>query len=115
MKNIKFKKYNNSFQTKLNKEEKQLRNSSKTVTFADKTTILYLRTKEEHGTLLQNTIISKYKKVPRKTKGKINKEGKRILNDRDVEKRLNVNGDSSCFITMKDQKENFENKASVRL
>ena len=69
----------------------------RTVTFADKTTILYLQTKEEHDTLLQNAIISEYKNVTRKIKDKIKKEGKRILNDKDVEKRLNIDGDSSCL------------------
>ena len=115
VKNIKFRKYNNSFQTKLNKDVKSLRNSNKTVTFADKTTNLYLLTKEEHDKLLQNAVTSKYKKVARKIKDKINKEGKRILNDKDVVKRLHINGDSNCFITMKDHKENSENEPSVRL
>ena len=30
-------------------------------------------------------------------------------------KRLHINGDSNCFVTMKDHQENFENKPSVRL
>ena len=115
VKNIKFRKYNNSFQTKLNKDIKLLRNSNKTLTFADKTTNLYLLTKEEHDKLLQNAITSKYKKVARKIKDKIKKGGKRILNDKDLVKRLHINGYSNCFITMKDHKENFGNKPSVRL
>ena len=115
VKNIKFRIYDNSSQTKLNKDIKSLRNSNKTVTFAGKTTNLYLLTKEEHDKLLQNAVTPKYKKVARKMKEKINKEGNRILNDKDVMKRLHINGDSNCLITMKDHKENFENKPSVRL
>ena len=38
-----------------------------------------------------------------------------ILNDKDVVKRLHINGDSNSFVTMKDHKEDIENKPSVRL
>ena len=88
MKNIRFRRYNTSFQIKLNKDIKLLRNSNKTVTFADKTTNLYFLTKEEHDKLLQNAVTSKYKKVAKKIKCKTNKEGKQILNDKNVVKRL---------------------------
>ena len=115
VKNIKLRKYNNLFQTKLNKDIKSLRNSNKTVTFADKTTNFCLLRKEEHKKLLQNAVTSQYKKVAWKIKDKINKEEKQILNDKDVVKRLHINGDSNSFITMKDHKENFESKPSVRL
>ena len=108
VKNIKFRKHN-PFQTKLNKDLKSLHISNKTVTFTDKTTNLYHLTKEEHNKLLQNTITSKYK-VPKKIKDKVNKDDKRILNER-----LHTDSDSNCFITMKEHKEIFENKPSIRL
>ena len=54
VKNIRLRNYNNLFQTKFNKDIKSLRNSNKTVTFADKTTNLYRLTKEENNKLLQN-------------------------------------------------------------
>ena len=53
VKNIKLRNYNNLFQTKFNKDIKSLRNSNKTVTFADKTTNLYRLTKEENNKVLQ--------------------------------------------------------------
>ena len=59
VKNIEFRKYNNPFQTKLNKDIKSLGNSNKIVTFANKTTNLYRLTKEEHSKLLQNAVKSK--------------------------------------------------------
>ena len=52
----------------VNKDIKSPRNSNKTVTFADKTTNLYRRTKEEHDRLLQNAVTSKYKNVAEKIK-----------------------------------------------
>ena len=48
-------------------------------------------------------------------KYKIINESSWILKDKDVVKRLHINGDSNCFVTMKDHKENFEIKPSVRL
>ena len=42
------------------------------------------------------------------------KRYKHILNDKDVVKRLHINGDGNCFLAMKDHKENFENKPSVK-
>ena len=50
-----------------------------------------------------------------KKKDKINKEGERNLQDKDVVKRLHVYGDSIYFIAMKDHKETFGNKRSIRL
>ena len=91
VKNIKFRKYNNSFQTKLNKDIKSLHNSNKTVMFGNKTSNLYHLIKEEHNKLLHLTF--KYKKVAEKIKDKINKLGKQILNDKDVVKRLHINSE----------------------
>ena len=48
-------------------------------------------------------------------KYKIINESSWILKDKDVVKRLHINGDSNYFVTMKDHKENFEIKPSVRL
>ena len=48
-------------------------------------------------------------------KYKIINESSWILKDKDVVKRLHINDDINCFVTMKDHKENFEIKPSVRL
>ena len=108
LKNIKFRKNNNLFQTKLNKYIKSVRNSNETVTFADKTANLYRLTKEEHDKPLQNIVTSKFWKVAEKIKDKINKEGKRVLKEKDVMKRLHINEDSNCFITMKNAKKTLK-------
>ena len=86
-----------------------------TVTFADKTINLSRLTKEENDKSLQNAVTSKNKKIAKKIKDKIDEERKRILNHKDVVKRLHINGDSNCFIAMKDHQENFKHKPGVRL
>ena len=63
VKNIEIRIYNNSSQTKLNRDITSLHNSKKRVTLADKITNLYCLTKEERNKLLQKAVTSKYKKV----------------------------------------------------
>ena len=75
VKNVKFRKCNKLFQTKLNEDIKSLHKSNKTVTLAEKTTNLYRLTKEEHDKLLRNAVTSKHKKVAKKDK-KQNKQGR---------------------------------------
>ena len=62
---------------------------------------------------MQTAVTSKYKKVVEKIEDKINKDNKRILIDKGVVKRWHIESDSS-FRTMKDYKENFEKKPSIR-
>ena len=86
----KFRKCINSFQIKLNEDIKLLSNLNKRVTVVGKITNLSCFTKEEHDKHLQIAITSKYKNVAQKIKHKINKEGKSILNGKDVMERLLV-------------------------
>ena len=115
VKNVKFRKFQSDFQNNLQEDIKVLRNPTKTMTFADKTSNMYRLTKEEHDKLVTNAVTTTYKKVNKSIKEKINKEGKRILKDKDVINRLEINSESDCFITLKDHKENFENNPKVRL
>ena len=92
-----------------------LHNLNKIVRFVGKTAVLYRLIKEKHVKLLYFAVKSKYGKVANKMKDKINNEGKRTLKYKEVVKRLQINDDSNCFITMKDHKKNFENKPSLRL
>ena len=65
--------------------------------------------------LLNNSITSIYKKSNNNIKKKINISGRNILKDKEVLQRMDINGESNCFITLKDHKENFQNNPSVRL
>ena len=45
----------------------------------------------------------------------INKEGIKYAKQDDIFDRIEINGTSNCFITLKDHKENFVNHPTMRL
>ena len=103
------------FQKKLQKDIATITKSKKTLTAADKTTNMYRLTKEEHDKLVYNAITTTYKKAPDGIKETIDKEGIGIAKKAGVLDRMEINGTGSCFITLKDHKENFANRPTVRL
>ena len=62
IRNIKFRKIRNTFQEKLKDDIKLIKDSHKTMTFADKTSNMYRLTKEQYDKLIMNSITSTYKK-----------------------------------------------------
>ena len=115
VKKIKFRRYTSNFQTKLQDDIKNIRSSTKTFTPADKTSNMYNLSKEEYNKLLHNAITSTYKKTSSNMKEDINKTGMKIAKDKKVLNKMEINGESNCFITLKDHKENFENNPTTRL
>ena len=73
--NITFRKGSNDLQKKMKRDMKEMRDSIKTLTPADKTTNLYRLTKEQYDQLKMNAITSTYKKGNAKLKEKIDKNG----------------------------------------
>ena len=65
--------------------------------------------------MINNAITSKYKKTSNSIKKQINIDGKKILRNREVLNRLEINGENNSFITQKKRKENFNNNLTVRL
>ena len=49
------------------------------------------------------------------TQDQINSQGKKILQNKEVIKKMFINGNQNCFITLKDHKPNFQNTPTVRL
>ena len=72
---IKFRKVKNEFLTKLKNDIKTVKQSKKTLKFADKTSNIYRLSKEEHEQLLTNAVTSTYKKANNSIKKKINMAG----------------------------------------
>ena len=89
--------------------------SNKTMTFADKTTNIYRLTREEYEKILNDSITTTYKKASNNIKKKINAAGKQVLRNNKVLKRMQTNGETNCFISLKDHKENFQNNLTIRL
>ena len=76
--------------------------------FADKTRNIYRLTREEHETILNDSITVTYKKASNNIKKKINAAGKQVLRNNKVLKRIQTNGENNCFISLKDRKEIFK-------
>ena len=70
---------------------------------------------DQHNILLNTSLTSTYQKPNSNIKNKINISGRNILKDKEVLQRLDINGESNCFITLKDQKENVQNNPSMQL
>ena len=115
LKSIKFRATKSSFQRQLTEDIRTIKNTKTTLTFADKTSNVYKVTKEQYEKLLNNAITTSYKKVSKKTQDQIKNQGKNILKNKEVIKRMFVNGQQNCFITLKDHKPNFQNNPTVRL
>ena len=78
---------------------------------------MYGLTKEEYNKMRRNAITSIYKKANGNIKKRINEKGKEIVKKSfdNIIDRMDINAESNCFITVKDQKENFLNHPKVRL
>ena len=106
VKNLKFRKVKKKkqFQKKLQQDIRTIRTSDKTMPFYDRTNNMYRLSKGQYNTLLNNFITSTYKKSNRNIKKKINSSRRNVLKDKEVLQHMNINGESNCFITLKDHK-----------
>ena len=116
LKTIKFRITKSSFQQQLTDDIRIIKNTKKTLTFADKTSNLYkVVPKEQYEKLVNNTIMTSYKKLSKKAQDQINSQGKNRLKNKEAVKRMFVNGKQNCFITLKDHMPHFQNSTTVRL
>lgn len=112
---LKFRKGRTEFQSKLSNDIKSINDCDKIYAQADKTSNMYKLSKGEYDKIITNSITSTYKKATSNAKENINKQGKAILHDSDIMKRMEINSDNNCFFTLKDHKENFNNNPTTRL
>ena len=56
---------------------------------------------------------STYEKIPAKINNKVNADGKKIVENKEVVNRLFVNGRNSCFLTLKDHNPHFLNNPKI--
>ena len=92
------------FRKNLKEDIKLIKDSHKTMTFADKTSNMHRLTKELYDKLIMNSITSTCKKANSNIKKQINKVGKNLMRDKEVIKRMETNEEGSSFITIKDHK-----------
>ena len=107
VKELKFRKVKNNFQTKLREDMKQVQTSKKTLTPADKTSNMHRLHKNDYQNLLRNAITTSYKKANKNIGTKINKEGIKFAKQANILDKIEINGTGNSFITLKDHKDNF--------
>ena len=113
--NVKFRRIKCSFQNKLNNDIKNISATNQVYTPADKTSNIYKITKEQYSHLLNNAVTSTYKKSNKNVALQVNEQGKKYAKDKGILNKMEVNGTSECFITLKDHKEIFVNNPKTRL
>ena len=90
-----------------------LKKSKKLFDFADKISNIYQIEKDNYNKSTTDAITSTDKKIPNKISNKVNADGKKIIENKEIVNRLFVNGRNSCFITLKDHKPHFLNNPKV--
>ena len=76
IRNIKVRQIRNTFQEKLKEDIKLMKDSHKTMTFAEKTSNMYRLTKEQYDKSIMSSTTSTYKKAIAKLKNKLTRPGK---------------------------------------
>ena len=115
VKNIKFRKVGNSFQTKLSKDLNDIRKSPHILVPADKSSNMYKLRVEDYQKLLRDNITTTYKKADKSTIHKINAQAKVISQSFKLDDRIECFPKRNAFITLKDHKDNFYNHPRCRL
>ena len=99
----------------LKSDVSRIKNDPNVLVFADKTNNMYQFSKSDHEKLLNENITKTYKKAPPKLEHSINLEAKNISKKLNLEDRVECIAKTEAFITLKDHKENFQNKLPCRL
>ena len=114
-KNITFNQCNNSCQTKLKDDAKNINDEKRMIVAADKTNNFYKVRKDEYDELLQKHITKDYKKTDEKAFDDNTKDDKAVATSLELDDRIYKTMKNQAFITLKDHKPNFSNKPTCRL
>ena len=93
----------------------EIRASNNLVIAADKTSNFYLVPVDEYKALMQNNITQTHKKADPDCLANINKEASAIASKLSIDDRVDVFSTQEPFLSIKDHKENFPNRVSVRM
>lgn len=115
VKNITFRKFANKFQKEMKTDVEKIKKSEKVIVMADKTTNMYMLTKEQYEKLLLENVTKTYKKAGSEVVEKINREAKGIAEQLKLEDRINRLSENPAYITLKDHKTNFNTHPKCRL
>ncbi len=113
--NIKFKPPQKQFQKKLQSDAKTIRKEDKLFVAADKTTNFYKLKHDQYDKLLQDNVTKSYKKTTKTTQQNISLTDKEIATKLNIDDRMDTTAKTQAFVTLKDHKDNFNNKPACRL
>ena len=94
---------------------REVKNSSSILVSADKTTNMYLVSKDKYGKLLRDNITKNYKTCSNNTKHRIDQEASIIATKLGIANRMEVCAERKAYITLKDHKPEFQSRPSCRL
>ena len=113
--NISFKGTKSQFQEGLEEDIASVKNDSRLFVKTDKSTNFYKLDVPEYKRLLEANVTKTYRKADIKQLTKIDEEARTITKKLNVDDRVESMAKKEAFITLKDHKENFENKPTCRL
>ena len=113
--NISFKGTQSQFQEGLEEDIASVKNDSRLFVKADKSTNFYKLDVPEYKRLLEANVTKTYRKADIKQLTKIDEEDRTITKKLNIDDRVESMAMKEAFITLKDHKENFENKPTCRL
>ena len=113
--NIKFRKFTNDFQKKMQKDIAMIRKENRIIVKADKTSNMYRVDPGNYRKLLHDNITNGYKITKENVLASINDEAKEIAVDLELDDRINAMPIRDAYVTLKDHKENFNCKPKCRL
>lgn len=111
----KFKHINSPFLNKLKDDAIKIKNETKLLIAADKTTNFYKLEPSAYNDLLEQNITKSYKKAQPDTVQAIHAKNKNITTKLGIDDRVDKTASKEAFITLKDHKPNFANKPTCRL
>ena len=113
--NISFKGTQSQFQEGLEDDIASVKNDSRLFVKADKSTNFYKLDVPEYKRRLEANVTKTYRKADMKQFTKIDEEARNITKKLNIDDRVESMAMKEAFITLKDHKENFENKPTCRL
>ena len=113
--NIEYRKVECQFQQDLKDDIASVKSDNRLFVKADKTTNFYKLETPEYNKLLEANITKTYKKANQTQLSKIDEEARVIAKKLNIDDRVESMAMRNAFITLKDHKDNFENKPTCRL
>ena len=104
---VQFTKHRNDFQRQLSKDAREIRNSNNVLVSADKTSNMYLMSRDSYDKLLRDNITKTYKTCSKNAKHVIDHEASVIANKLGIAKRVEVCAEKKAYYTLKDHKLNY--------